>query len=290
MARQQTADIVRSASRLTRSRARTFYLASLFLPRPIRREVHLIYAYYRAVDDLVDEPQPGLSIDGIKRRLSDWEDELYGRQPLSWELLGEIQRLAEKHSIPTQYLTMVLHGARFDLDLRSIGTLQELLDYSVLVAGSVGMVMACVLGARSEPALSAACDLGVAMQLTNVLRDVREDYARGRVYLPSAEMTMAGCGAEVLARGVVTPQFCAVLRCLLEEARRRYQSGADGVRYLDSSVQFSIFLAANLYARILDKIEREQFDVFARRVRLSSMEKWVPTMPLLLQHRAVYRR
>ncbi len=290
MARQQTADIVRSASRLTRSRARTFYLASLFLPRPIRREVHLIYAYYRAVDDLVDEPQPGLSIDGIKRRLSDWEDELYGRQPLSWELLGEIQRLAEKHSIPTQYLTMVLHGARFDLDLRSIGTLQELLDYSVLVAGSVGMVMACVLGARSEPALSAACDLGVAMQLTNVLRDVREDYARGRVYLPSAEMTMAGCGAEVLARGVVTPQFCAVLRCLLEEARRRYQSGADGVRYLDSSVQFSIFLAANLYARILDKIEREQFDVFARRVRLSSMEKWVLTMPLLLQHRAVYRR
>lgn len=290
MVRQQTAGIVRSASRLTRSRARTFYLASLFLPRRVRREVHVIYAYYRAVDDLVDEPQPGLSIDAIKRRLSDWEDELCGRRPLSWELLGEIQRLAEKHSIPADYLTMVLRGARFDLDLQSIETLQELLDYSVLVAGSVGMVMACVLGARSEPALSAACDLGVAMQLTNVLRDVREDYARGRVYLPSAEMSIAGCGAEVLARGVVTPEFCAVLQCLIEEARRRYQSGADGVRYLDSSVQFSIFLAANLYARILDKIEREQFDVFARRVRLGAIEKWALTMPLLLQHRSVYRR
>ena len=125
--------------------------------------------------------------------LMDWEDALRGRRPADNEFVGGAVRLAERYNIPVDYLCLVLEGARFDLEMRTIETRQELIRYSVLMAGSVGMVMSHILGARDPESLAAASDLGVAMQITNILRDVGEDLSRGRIYLPLDELQAHGC-------------------------------------------------------------------------------------------------
>src|SRR5205085_1588667 len=132
------------AGQLIRSKARTFYLSSLFLPQHIRRDVHLVYAYYRAVDDLVDE-SPDWTRADILDALSDWEDGLQGRRTVAIPLLDAVLQVANRYNIECEHLTMVLEGARMDLDLRAVETSADLRRYSVLVAGSVGMVMAPIL-------------------------------------------------------------------------------------------------------------------------------------------------
>jgi 15-cis-phytoene synthase len=283
-------DSARSALRLTKSKARSFYLASLFMPSSVRADVHSLYAFYRTVDDLVDEPFDACSRQGRLDTLLTWEDALRGGQPADNGFVGGAIGLADRYNIPIDYLCLVLEGARFDLEMRTIETKQELIHYSVLMAGSVGMVMSYILGARDSESLSAASDLGVAMQITNVLRDVGEDLTRGRIYLPLDELQKYGCAIGDLKRGRVNEPFCGVMQSLALLAREYYDSGMQGIPRLDRSSQFSIYLAATLYRRILDKIEEQGFNVFGRRAGLGAAEKWMMTMPTYLAHRQVGRR
>ncbi|GAC1514522.1 MAG: phytoene/squalene synthase family protein [Chloroflexota bacterium] len=278
MHRVTSEPLQRHAQRLMRSRARTFYLASLFLEVSIRRDVHAVYAYFRVIDDLVDEPG-NRSRDQILDFLMGWQECLAGRRSLSEPLLCEVLRIADRHRVPYEFLTMVIDGARFDLDINQIETLDELIHYSELVAGSVGVVMAYILGTQDPLALAAANDLGVAMQITNVLRDVGEDLGRGRVYLPQSELRRAGCTLETLRREEITPSLRQVMQVLIGHARVRYQRGLAGIPHLDRSAQFAVYLAATLYAQILVKIERRDFDVFSRRASLGHVEKWMLALP-----------
>jgi phytoene synthase len=280
----------RRAAQLTRGKARSFYLASLFLPASVRREVHTLYAFYRTVDDLVDEPPEGMGRRDIESMLIDWESALRGTNTPDNPFVAGAVKLAETHAIPVDYLCMVLEGARFDLDVTILQTRQDLIHYSVLMAGSVGMVMSYLLGASDADSLVAANDLGVAMQITNVLRDVGEDLGRGRVYLPREELEYHGYSLGALKRGEVDESFCRVMRSLASEARGYYESGLQGIARLDQSVQFSIYLAATLYGRILDKIEENGFNVFTRRASLNASEKWSLTMPTYLAHRQLTRK
>jgi phytoene synthase len=198
-------------------------------------------------------------------------------------LLPPLLEVVHRYNIPIPYLAMVLEGARFDLGMRCVETREDLLRYAVLVAGSVGIVMAHILGARSEEALAAACDLGVAMQLTNVLRDVGEDLRRDRVYLPRADLLRVGLSPDSLHTRNVTPALRSVMSELIEEARERYRHGMRGIPQLDPSARFAISLAATLYSRILDKIERRDFDVFSERAHLGNLEKWTLMMTAYLQ-------
>lgn len=278
------------AGSLMRTRARTFYVASLFLPGRLRRDTRLAYAFYRMVDDLVDEPPPGWTSTDILSTLDAWERTLLSGKAEEGSILAELTRLVDEYQIPRRYLVMVLDGARFDLDMREIETREELHRYAVLVAGSVGMVMSQILGAREEEARAAACDLGVAMQLTNVLRDVGEDLRRGRIYLPREELERAGCSREALQRELVTDGLVSVLRSVIDEAREMYRRGMEGIHYLHPSATFSIYLAATLYARILDKIEQQGFDVFRQRACLSPREKWLAAPSAYVRHRAARHR
>jgi phytoene synthase len=271
------------ARAVVRRRARTFYLASLFLPPRSRQDVHDIYAYYRHVDDLVDEPPVGWTHASVRRALDELEIELNGTGPTN-RSVGAARRIAERYDIPIQYLGMVLEGARIDLNLQVLETREDLRRYAVLMAGSVGIVMAHVLGARTAEALAAARSLGVAMQLTNILRDVGEDASRGRIYLPRTDLAAAGCSVDSIRAGVVTPAFRRVMRDISEEARSLYREGSAGIRYLDPSAQLAIALAATLYARILDKVERHDFDVFSRRAHVGALEKWLVVIPAYWRH------
>lgn len=280
----------RRATQVTRGKARSFYLASLFLPTSVRPDVHALYAFYRMVDDLIDEPPVGFNHQDILSTLVEWEGALRGTRPPENPFVAGVINLAELHAIPVEYLCMVLEGARFDLDLRVMQTRKELIRYSVLMAGSVGMVMSYLLGTSDAQSLAAASDLGVAMQITNVLRDVGEDLCRGRIYLPQEELEAHGYSLRALQGGAVDEPFRNVMRSLVDEARLYYESGRRGIDRLDRSVQFSIYLATTLYGRILDKIEEHEFNVFTRRASLNTTEKWMLTMPTYRAYRRLSRR
>jgi phytoene synthase len=246
-----------------------------------------MYAYYRAIDDLVDQPPEGWARREVEEELSRLQ--LSSNSAQGAGLLPEIARIRERYGIPAAPLEMIIDGARFDLDRRAIETMHDLIAYSVLVAGSVGMVMSHILGAGDDVSLEAASDLGVAMQLTNVLRDVAEDAQRGRLYLPRAELTSQGASLPAQSSIADTRALRRVLESVALEARRRYSRGRSGIDRLDPSVRFSIALATTLYSRILDKIEESDFDVFAGRVHVGKIEKWALVMPTYLHHRQVLR-
>ena len=172
-----------------------------------------------------------------------------------------------------------------DMDVPVIESREQLMHYSTLVAGSVGMVMACVLDAATSDALDAARDLGIAMQLTNILRDVAEDLDRGRIYLPADELLAAGCSTDSLKSGITSPGLRRVMSDIASEARCRYERGKAGIPALDPSAQFAISLAAHLYSQILVKIESRDFDVFSGRASLGSIEKWTLALPAYARHR-----
>jgi len=247
-----------------------------------------MYAYYRTVDDLVDQPPPSWSRARVQEELERLRIREIAR-PMLNALLLEIAQIARRHQVPIRLLDMIIEGARFDLERKVIETMDDLIEYSVLVAGSVGMVMSHILGARDEVSVAAARDLGVAMQLTNVLRDVVEDADHGRVYLPREDLERRGCSLSAQKPERLTPEFREVLRVVALEARRRYIRGWSGIARLDPSVRFSIALAATLYSRILDKIERSDFDVFTGRVRVGRIEKWALVMPTYMHHRQTLR-
>lgn len=266
------------------SRARSFYLAALFLPSPLRRDVRLVYTFCRMVDDLADDPPPGLTRREIVETLDRWGEDLVGRDGAD-ALVVDIRRIIRQYAVSPAYFLMLLDGARMDLSLTHVETLDELRTYAILVAGSVGMILAQMMGARHATALVAARDLGVAMQLTNVLRDVAEDLDRGRIYLPRETLSAAGCSAGLLHERRASPPVRAAMREIAAEARLGYGRGLAGIGFLDPEARLSVSIAAGLYARILDKIERSDFDVFSRRVHLGAVEKWMAALPLCLRYR-----
>jgi len=280
----------RQARRLLRVKARSFYLASLFLPASIRRDVQIVYGFYRTIDDLVDIPPPGSTREDILEALAAWDRALLGLGPYPEPVGDALVRVTQRHEIPPAYLRMIVDGARLDLDLRWIETRDELTQYSMLVAGSVGIVMAHILGTPTEDALEAAKSLGVAMQLTNVLRDVGEDLDRGRIYLPRAELERADGALEGLRNRSMTAGLRAVMRDLAGYAREHYRRGLSGIPHLEPTARFAVVLAASLYSRILDKIEEQQLDVFQCRAHLTARERWTLAVPVYLRYRDSHRR
>lgn len=267
-----------------RSRGRSFYLAALFLPSALRRDVRLVYTFCRTVDDLVDDPPLDMTMGEIIDTLERWEGELLGGECADALMLG-MQRIIRQYHVSPEYFVMLLHGALMDLTLTHIATLEELRTYSILVAGSVGMILAQMMGARHAAALAAASDLGVAMQITNVLRDVAEDLDRHRIYLPGEILDAVGCSAALLHERRPSPPFRAAMAEVAAEAHVRYRRGLAGIGLLDPETRLSISIAAGLYRGILEKIERSDYDVFSRRAHLGTVEKWIAAVPLCLRYR-----
>ncbi|MGH2441581.1 MAG: phytoene/squalene synthase family protein [Chloroflexota bacterium] len=276
---------VRHAARITRSRARSFYLSSLFLPASIRRDVYIMYAYYRAVDDLVDDPPAGWTRARICAELRQWSNVIAGIDAPASPLMGEVARVIRARGVQPKCAALVIEGALLDLDRTEITTREELLRYAYLVAGSVGMVMARILGANGRDALGAAADLGIAMQITNIVRDVAEDLDRSRVYLPSDAMQRHGCSMDALRSRQATPGFRAVMEELVGEAERHYETGTAGIAHLQPRIQFAIYLAARLYSGILRKVVKRNYDVFSERAHVGLLEKWANVVPAYLELR-----
>lgn len=256
-------------SEVARRHGRSFYLASSCLPPHRRRAIHSIYAYCRVADDIVDLAGPG-SRDDIGERLDDWESQL--RSPRDPVALAFADARAQ-FGVPESAAVELLNGIRMDLEPRRYRSWLELREYCHGVAGTVGLMSAPVLGCTDAGALECAAELGIAMQLTNILRDVAEDAARGRLYLPLDELAVFGCDPEAVLAGAPNGRFAELIAFEIARARQLYASALGGVSALAPSGRLTTLAASRFYAGILNEIEALDCNVFRKRARVSSSRK-----------------
>jgi phytoene synthase len=247
----EVAALLPEAQRTMRRVARTFATAARLLPRPVREDTELLYLVLRTLDDLVDLEQAGS--DDADARLAAVEAWAAGHNPAPTRETRILDDLARRHpSLPRDAVAEFVAGMRQDLAGPRIETEADLDTYANRVAGTVGRLMAALLGAEGPDADRAARALGIAMQRTNVIRDVDEDLARGRVYLPDQALAAHGIEATTLA----TADRRALLRDEIGRADALYDAAMPGIALLRHGRR-SILAAAVLYREILRQVERD---------------------------------
>lgn len=283
----QGADGVRSdadtCAAVTYAHARTFALASRLLPQEKRRAAYALYAFCRVADDLVDRAG-SQDAESLRVQLADYRVQLQcaldGRP--EGPIFRELCWMSHAFDVSPAPLFELLDGVGRDLDGTSYATWSELESYCEGVASSVGEMCTYVFGVAAGPNLRAkaiqhARTLGTAMQLTNILRDIGEDAARGRVYLPTDELARFGFSADDVLRGDVamtrTPAWKALMAFQVERARALYESATPGIALLNADAQRCAVACAVGYAGILTAIERQQYDTVSRRARVGSFTR-----------------
>ncbi|MGB3307390.1 MAG: phytoene/squalene synthase family protein [Thermomicrobiales bacterium] len=254
---------------IARHHGRTFYFASRCLPRAQRQAVVATYAYCRIADDIVDNAD-GFGRHAALRDLDAWENEIANPT----HPVGKAFAVArDRFHIPEQPVHDLITGVRMDLATSRYGNWEELRSYCYHVAGTVGLMVAPILGCQSDAALTHAADLGIAMQLTNILRDVGEDARHDRLYLPLDEIAAFGCTENAILAGAPESGFVSLMEFQIERARSLYAGAHRGIPALDVYGRFTTLVASDLYARILSEIEANQYDVFERRAHCSTKKK-----------------
>lgn len=285
---------------ITRSAARNFYYGFLLLPARKRNALSAVYAFMRHADDLSDEP--GIPAEERRQKLDEWMNALrrvVEGQRTDDPVLFALADAQKRFNIPLDLLEKLVHGT--EMDVPEAGTKQDapaklqyetfdqLYDYCYHVASVVGLCCIRIFGYREPRAEKLAEEVGVAFQLTNILRDVKEDAGRGRVYLPKEDFTRLGVAVEALTSSSFTQPAAnsgpadgpgstlASLRPLLEfealRARGYYHSAEDLLPLIDEDSQAALWTLVEIYHRLLEKIIARNYDVFSERVRLSTAEK-----------------
>jgi phytoene synthase len=255
----------RACRRLNASYGRTFYLATLLLPAGKRPYVHALYGFARYADEIVDDLTSALTPDQKAERLHDLQAELAAD---AHPVLRAFRDTLRRWDIPVAHVEAFLRSMRMDLTVSSYKTWDDLMDYVHGSAAVIGLEMLPILEpvVPAEIAAPYASDLGVAFQLTNFLRDVGEDLARGRVYLPLEDLDAFGVTWEHLEHGIVDGPVRRLLAFEIARTREIYRSAAQGVRLLHPTTRPCIETALSLYGGILREIEQQDYPVLRRRV------------------------
>jgi len=252
------------ARAITKKHAKSFYFALRFLKREKRHAVYSVYAMCRLIDDAVDESEQYEQEKKLKK-IKESIEAAYNEDNLSTTPLNSFQQTVHKYNIPKRYFDELLEGMYMDLHKSRYQNFNELFLYCYRVAGVIGLIMLKILGYKHEDAEKHAVDLGVAMQLTNILRDIKEDYERGRIYLPQDEMRQYGVSEKNIIRNLRSRNFVKLLEFQIERARKYYSNAARVAKMMkDSNGRFVGKLMKELYAGILDAIEKNDYDIGKR--------------------------
>lgn len=264
-------DSYRYCTAVARRKAKNFYYSFLLLTRNQRESMCAIYAFMRACDDLSDDPD----IAGAAA-MAKWREELgralegrYGPHPC-WPAFHDTVR---RYRIPSHYFYDMIDGVSSDLEPRRIETFPELYHYCYQVASVVGLTIIHIFGYQSEHALELAEKCGLAFQLTNILRDVKEDCERGRIYLPAEDLRRFGLEGSDLCARPATPAFREMMRFEAARARAYYAEAMPLVGLVDRRSRASLRALIAIYRRLLERIEQSNYDVLERRIRLPNWEK-----------------
>lgn len=259
--------------------SRSFHIASQFLPLTLRESACGLYAFCRIADDLVDlGDDPHQALQTLHRRL----DLIYAGAPENQPVDRVLSQVVTDHGLPRALLDALLEGFEWDATNRRYETLDDVLEYGARVAGTVGVMMAILMGVRDANALARAADLGVAMQLTNICRDVGEDARAGRLYLPRALLREHGIEPDDFIQNPRPgPELTAVLTQLLQEADERYQKADEGIRQLPWRCRPGIWAARRLYAEIGRTLAQEGYDPISQRAVVTGRRKCQIVMGLI---------
>lgn len=287
---QVSAELYAEAAAVTRRGSKSFYFATRFFPPDLARSAHAVYWFCRYSDDMVDEAP---SLEEGARALAEWWPQVRAaldQRQADHRVLQAFAPTVEKHRIPAVYAYELLEGMQMDLTRFQYESYEPLRLFCYRVASVVGLMMSHVIGFEPgvEPAAAEpyAIDLGIAMQLTNILRDVGEDLDRGHIYLPLDEMARFHYSVDDLKGRVRDARFRALMRFQVERAREHYRRAEPGIQMLHHRGRFAVQVASDVYSAILERIVASDFDVFDRRAVVSQRQKyWITarrmTVPML---------
>lgn len=273
----------KECARIQKKHGKSYFFATIFFGKEQRKAVNALYAFFRLPDEMVDQETPENAAQALEKWEDDWKAVLNGAQT-SQPVLMAAKDVFDRYQIPTQYTTDFLAAMKQDLSKSRYANYRELQGYMYGSAAVVGLMLIHVIGwdpsVSTEEIRKPATALAEAMQLTNFLRDIGEDYReRGRIYLPQDELVRFSLTDADIASGIVTPAFIEMMKWQIARANTLYEEANKGIKLLNSKGRLPVRLASDLYRFILDKIEQNQYDVFTKRASTSLSEK-VKTIPL----------
>src|SRR5829696_4645847 len=260
----------KQAEKITAEHSKSFYFASGLLPEEKRSAVRALYAFCRTVDNIVDESsdlERDAQLDYWRTMVETASFEDHDLVAAAWA-----DTLTRYH-IPRHYALQLIDGVARDLSQSRYQTFDELATYCYGVASTVGLMSMYIVGFHSNDAVPYAIKLGVALQMTNILRDVGEDYQNGRLYLPREELAYYAIPESDIARGRVTDNWRQFMKFQIERTRQLYAESWPGVKMLEHEGQLAIGAASVFYQGILDEIEKRDYNVFDGRASLSALGK-----------------
>jgi phytoene synthase len=262
----------KTAEAIARSRS-NFYYSFIVLPPEKRRAFCAVYAFMRYCDDVSDG---NAATEAKCAQLREWRAYLeaaYSGTLQGNEILPAFQDTIANFSIPAEYFHWIIDGAEMDLTVSDYETFDDLYKYCFNVASAVGLVCLQIFGFRDQRAKKYAEQCGIAFQLTNILRDVKEDAERGRIYLPLEDLQRFDYSPEELREGVVDERFRKLMRFESERARGYYSAARNLLPLVSEKSKPALWAMMRIYERILNRIEQEQFDVFRAPIHLAGAEK-----------------
>lgn len=276
---------------ITRKHAKTFYMATRFLPYHKQRGIFAIYGLCRTLDDIVDEsqnlhPETEKNHAVIVKKLDLFSAQListYQGEEQQNSVLIAFSDVLNRYQISLDHPLTLVDGVKMDLFKNRYDTFEELYAYSYKVASVVGLMTSEIFGYKNPEAIDHAVDLGIAMQLTNILRDVGEDLARNRIYLPKEDLERFNVSEQAMFSHEITPDFIDLMKFQIQRARKYYSSADRGIAMLNRDSRLPVLLARENYSRILDKIEENRYQVFTRRAYLNATEKFSILPRVMLQ-------
>jgi phytoene synthase len=265
------ADTLNNAISLTAEKS-NFYYSLYLLPKEKREAMKAVYSFFRAADDAVDEPgDPFLKRSRLLQLMRQFDAALRGES--SSPILNRLVHVIERFHIPLQPFRDLLAGMEMDLTKTRYETFEELQEYCYHVASTVGLVSIAIFGYKTERAKDYAINLGTALQLTNIIRDVGHDAERGRVYLPQEDLRRFGYTEEALFRRERTPEFIELMRFQAERARKFFSLARDRLVNEDKPYMIAARAMGTVYEQLLEAIEQSNFDVFERRITVPTLRK-----------------
>lgn len=276
--RERTRNFRREMAKTVQS---NFFYSFLFLPKPKREAIIDVYGFCRAIDDIVDDK--GEKSDGARSQaeaqfeLNGWREELdnlYAGNPTR-PIAIRLRRVLEQFPMPKEYFEEMINGCEMDLFRSRYEAFDELYQYCYRVAAITGLMCIEIFSYRSPSAKDYAVNLGIALQLTNILRDLREDAARGRVYLPQEDLRRFGYTEDDLSQGKINDNFRRLMTFECDRARSYYHRAAECLADDDRPTMTAAVTMGKIYYRLLEQIESLDYDVFNNHIRLRRPERFI---------------
>ena len=262
--------------RLNALHGKTYFLATLLLPKAKRPFVHALYGFARYADEIVDDLASELSVEEKAQALSTWGDAVLAdlKKGTSADHVGRaLIDTVKRFDIPHEHFEAFLHSMTMDLTVQEYETYEDLLEYVYGSAAVIGLEMVPILGPLHNDAFEAAKKLGIAFQLANFIRDVDEDLDRGRVYLPIKELAQFGVTREMLEERVLTPEIIEALKFQIARVRQLQAEAAPGIAMLEATSRPCIQAASTLYCGIVDEVEKIGYDIFNQRAKTTTARR-----------------